>query len=169
MAVAGWSTGMSSHLWYKHLDRLLGTQRTFRMVVLKVFLDQIIMSPVNLVIYFGTVALLERSNMNKFKEEVLEKGMRNIFLVECVVWPPAQYFSFAVLQYKYRILWDNIVSFGFDIYYPHVKYDIRLESELAVKNSKTKVKDDSKIGLMTSVFNGCNEDEKNASYKLKRQ
>lgn len=130
-ALAGLSTGLSSHFWYIWLDRWMGTNRSLRIVLKKVFLDQVIMSPVNLVIYFGTLSLLEMSSFKKFREELVEKGMQNIFVVECVVWPPAQYFSFAVLPLKYRILWDNVISFGFDIYNPYVKYQLKLKSEMA--------------------------------------
>ena len=133
MSAAGFTTGLVSHFWYILLDKKLGNVRRLGLVTKKVLLDQILFSPVNLAVYFSTVGICERSSIKRVKEEILEKGMEQIYVVEWVVWPPAQYFNFLCLPLRYRILFDNIISLGFDIYSPYVKYKTELKSE---KNQK---------------------------------
>lgn len=129
MSAAGFTTGLISHFWYIWLDRRLGTVKKFSIVTKKVLLDQIIFSPINLTVYFGTLGLCEWSSISRVKDELLEKGMEQIYVVEWFIWPPAQYFNFFVLPLRYRILFDNIISLGFDIYSPYVKYKTQLKSE----------------------------------------
>ena len=130
MTAAGFTTGLVSHYWYIYLDKFLGTRKTFLLITKKVLLDQIIFSPVNLVVYFSTLGLCERSGTLRIKEELVEKGFEQIYVVEWIVWPPMQFFNFYVLPLRYRILFDNIISLGFDIYSPYVKYKTKLKSEL---------------------------------------
>lgn len=129
MSAAGFTTGLVTHYWYIFLDKKLGNVRRLGLVTKKVLLDQIFFSPVNLAVYFSTVGLCERSSFKKVFEEIKEKGMENIYVVEWMIWPPAQYFNFLVLPLRYRILFDNIISLGFDIYSPYVKYKTELKSE----------------------------------------
>jgi len=137
MSAAGFTTGLVSHFWYIWLDRRLGSVRKFSLVTKKVLLDQILFSPVNLAVYFSTVGILERSSIKRVAEEIKEKGMEQIYVVEWIVWPPAQYFNFLCLPLRYRILFDNIISLGFDIYSPYVKYKTELKSEVKAREHET--------------------------------
>ncbi|XP_064467460.1 mpv17-like protein 2 [Ornithodoros turicata] len=128
MAAAGLTTGVVCHYWYALLDRWM-VGRALRTVVLKVLYDQVVFSPVNLVVYFGTVAVLERSRPAALWEELCTKG-GHIYRVEWVVWPPAQVFNFYVLPLRYRVFFDNLVSFGFDVYTPYVKYKDHRQDEV---------------------------------------
>ncbi|XP_037277165.2 mpv17-like protein 2 [Rhipicephalus microplus] len=120
MAAAGLTTGVVCHYWYVLLDRwMLG--RSVRTVLLKVLYDQVVFSPINLVVYFGTVGLLERSSCAELSHELWFKG-GTVYKVEWVVWPPAQFLNFYVLPLRYRVFFDNLISFGFDVYLPYVKY-----------------------------------------------
>ncbi|XP_053207448.1 mpv17-like protein 2 [Panonychus citri] len=134
MSAAGFTTGLVTHVWYILLDRYLGTKKCLKLVTVKVLLDQIMFSPVNLAVYFGTVAICEQSTFRKFKDELIEKGMENIYLWEWAIWPPAQYINFYILPLRYRILFDNIISLGFDIYSPYVKYKTELRKEKQISN-----------------------------------
>lgn len=133
MSAAGFTTGLISHYWYIFLDRRLSTVKTFSIITKKVLLDQIIFSPVNWVVYFTTVGLCERSNVEKVTDEIIEKGLQDIYVAEWFIWPPAQYFNFYCLPLRYRILFDNIISLGFDIYSPYVKYKTELKKEKEAK------------------------------------
>lgn len=126
MTLAGLTTGLVSHHWYILLDNYLGSKRCLKLVTAKVLLDQILFSPVNLLVYFSTLGICERSSVSRVKDELVEKGLENIYIAEWVIWPPAQYINFYILPLKYRILFDNIVSLGFDIYSPYVKYNKEL-------------------------------------------
>lgn len=79
--------------------------------------------------YFSTLGICERSNWRHVKNELLEKGFENIYVVEWFIWPPMQLINFALLPLRYRILFDNVISMGFDIYSPYVKYKCELKCE----------------------------------------
>lgn len=63
--------------------------------------------------------------------------MENIYVVEWLIWPPMQLINFALLPLRYRILFDNVVSLGFDIYSPYVKYKTELSCETKEKDLKS--------------------------------
>ncbi|XP_013776948.1 mpv17-like protein 2 [Limulus polyphemus] len=127
MTVAGLTTGIITHYWYIFLDRALPGS-CLRTVVKKVLYDQVFFSPVNLAVYFGTLGVLEGSQSEAVKEELFHKGAQ-IYLVEWIVWPPAQMLNFYLLPTRFRVAFDNIVSLGFDIYSPYVKYKERIKTE----------------------------------------
>ncbi|RWS11622.1 mpv17-like protein 2 [Dinothrombium tinctorium] len=129
MSAAGLTTGVVTHYWYIYLDKWLGSKRCLRTITKKVLLDQILFSPVNISVYFITLGICERSNISKIKDELIEKGFENIYVAEWLIWPPSQFINFYVIPLKYRILFDNIISLGFDIYSPYVKYKTQLRKE----------------------------------------
>lgn len=129
MTAAGVTTGVVVHHWYHHLDRFVGRGRTFKLISLKIILDQVIGSPLSLAAYFATLGLCERSSWRHVKQELVEKGFGRIYLAEWIVWPPLQVINFALVPLRYRILFDNIVSLGFDVYAPYVKYRTQLSTD----------------------------------------
>ncbi|RWS30369.1 mpv17-like protein 2 [Leptotrombidium deliense] len=129
MSCAGLTTGLVTHYWYIILDRFLGNKRCLVTITKKVLWDQIIFSPINLSVYFVTLGLCEKSNVKKVKEEIIEKGFEQIYVAEWFIWPPSQFLNFYLIPLRYRMLFDNIISLGFDIYSPYVKYKTQLKSE----------------------------------------
>lgn len=129
MTAAGLTTGVVTHYWYILLDKYLGQKRTPYVLATKILVDQIVFSPVNLFVYFSTLGVCEMSSWRHVKEELMEKGFENIYVMEWLVWPPMQLINFALLPLRYRILFDNVISLGFDIYSPYVKYKTQLKSE----------------------------------------
>lgn len=95
--------------------------RSLRAVLLKVLYDQVVFSPISLTVYFGTVGLLEQSSCSELMSETWSKGC-TIYKVEWIIWPPAQFLNFYVLPLRYRVFFDNLISFGFDVYTPYIKY-----------------------------------------------
>jgi len=89
--------------------------RTFRIVVKKVLVDQMIASPIVISLFFVTLGLMRRESMNETMIEIREKFLR-LYKAEWVVWPTAQIVNFWVLPLKYRVLYDNTISLGYDIY-----------------------------------------------------
>lgn len=132
MSAAGLTTGVVTHYWYILLDKRLGVLRNAKTITTKILVDQILFSPVNLAVYFSTIGVMERSSVARVRDELLEKGMEQIYVAEWLIWPPAQFVNFYFLPLRYRILWDNLISLGFDIYSPYVKYrtELRKEREL---------------------------------------
>ncbi|CAL1268388.1 unnamed protein product [Larinioides sclopetarius] len=132
MGAAGLTTGVLTHYWYILVDVFIPGS-SLRCIIKKVLYDQILFSPINLTVYFGTVAILEGSTKH-LKDELLEKG-KKIYTAEWIVWPPAQFINFYLLPLRYRVLFDNFISFGFDIYSPYVKYRCKLKNEVVIDES----------------------------------
>ncbi|CAK9803095.1 Mpv17-like protein 2 [Anthophora plagiata] len=124
MAISGMCIGIVCHYWYKYLDaRLPG--RTLNIVLKKVTIDQLICSPLCITIFFLTLGILENNSWTKFKDEVVKKA-HILYVAEWVIWPPAQIFNFYFLPNKYRVLYDNTISLGYDVYTSHVKHDNKI-------------------------------------------
>ncbi|XP_060810979.1 mpv17-like protein 2 [Bombus pascuorum] len=121
MALSGMSIGIVCHYWYKYLDnRLPG--RTIAIVLKKVVIDQLVCSPLCITMFFLTLGILEKSTWTELKGEIIKKAHR-LYIAEWVIWPPAQIFNFYFLPNRYRVLYDNTISLGYDVYTSHVKHD----------------------------------------------
>ncbi|XP_017892435.1 mpv17-like protein 2 isoform X2 [Ceratina calcarata] len=121
MAVSGMSIGIVCHYWYKYLDAKL-PGRGINIVLKKVVIDQLVCSPLCITMFFLTLGILENNSWSELKEEVLKKAHR-LYIAEWVIWPPAQLFNFYFLPTRYRVLYDNTISLGYDVYTSQVKHD----------------------------------------------
>lgn len=54
--------------------------------------------------------------------EIKSKAWR-LYAAECVIWPPAQVINFCWLPTRFRVLYDNVISLGYDVYTSYVKHD----------------------------------------------
>ena len=43
-------------------------------------------------------------------------------MAEWFIWPPAQFVNFYFLPTRFRVIYDNGISLGYDMYTSHVKY-----------------------------------------------
>ena len=121
MAISGMSIGIVCHYWYRYLDaRLPG--RTINIVLKKVVIDQLVCSPLCISMFFLTLGILENSSWAELKSEIINKAHK-LYVAEWIVWPPAQIFNFCFLPTRYRVLYDNTISLGYDVYTSHVKHD----------------------------------------------
>lgn len=134
MGFSGAALGVLCHNWYKVLDKVI-IGKTTDMVVKKLLLDQIIFSPIMIITFFASVALFEENPYQNFKEEVEDKFV-TLYRAEWLVWPPAQVINFYFLPTRFRVLYDNTISLGYDVYTSQVKHD--------KSSSKTKEIEDSK-------------------------
>ncbi|XP_053972027.1 mpv17-like protein 2 isoform X1 [Hylaeus volcanicus] len=121
MAVSGMSIGVVCHYWYKYLDAKY-PGRTISLVLKKVVIDQLVCSPLCITMFFVTLGILEKSNWSELKTEIINKAHK-LYIAEWIVWPPAQIFNFYFLPTKYRVLYDNTISLGYDVYTSQVKHD----------------------------------------------
>lgn len=126
MAFSGASVGVLCHYWYKVLDRFI-IGKSIDMVAKKLMLDQLIFSPIMIITFFGSLALFEDDPYENFKEEVRDKFI-TLYRAEWMVWPPAQIINFYFLPTKYRVLYDNTISLGYDIYTSQIKHNKGLKS-----------------------------------------
>ena len=72
--------------------------------------------------FFLTLGILEKKNWSEFTTEVRNKAYK-LYVAEWIVWPPAQIFNFYILPTRYRVLYDNTISLGYDVYMSQVKHD----------------------------------------------
>lgn len=120
VAITGLFIGPFCHYWYLFLDWWI-PGRCYRLLAKKVIIDQLVCSPVVIGLFLGITTLLEKKSLTAVKEECFEKGGK-LYVAELAVWPPAQLFNFYFLPTHYRVLFDNAISFLFDIYFSRVKY-----------------------------------------------
>lgn len=121
MAFSGAALGVLCHNWYKILDKII-VGKSVDMVTKKLLLDQLIFSPIMIVTFFGSLALFEERPLQNFKDEVRNKFVR-LYRAEWLVWPPAQVINFYFLPTRFRVLYDNTISLGYDIYTSQVKHN----------------------------------------------
>lgn len=127
LSSTGVPIGIVCHYWYQYLDRIFPS-RTGKTLVKKFIIDQVFSSPMYIILFYATLGLWNKWNMNEFKEIILDKG-KDIFIAECWIWPPAQLINFYFLPTKYRLLYDSVISLGFDTYFSYVTH-----KELREKN-----------------------------------
>lgn len=149
VAAAGFVIGPFIHYWYKYLDQIF-PGRCMRTVTKKVVIDQIICSPIVIALYLYTTSFFERKTVKEINKEVMPKSVA-LYVAELPIWPPAQYFSFFYLPTKYRGVYDNIISFGYDCLFSYVKFD----SELGKDSSKKEIENFSKNVQGKDEFQTC--------------
>lgn len=99
---------------YNFLDlRLPG--RTAKIVAKKVFVDQLVASPIVISLFFVTLGFMRNETANETLEEIRNKFLR-LYKAEWIVWPTAQIINFSILPHRFRVLYDNTISLGYDIY-----------------------------------------------------
>ncbi|XP_045766753.1 mpv17-like protein 2 [Maniola jurtina] len=126
MAFSGIGVGILCHHWYKILDRFI-IGKSIEMVTKKLLLDQLIFSPIMIITFFGSLAIFEKEPLTNFKEEVGGKFI-TLYRAEWMVWPPAQIINFYFLPTRYRVLYDNTISLGYDVYTSQVKHNKSLKT-----------------------------------------
>ncbi|KAK2152531.1 hypothetical protein LSH36_326g05038 [Paralvinella palmiformis] len=120
ICLSGLVIGPICHFWYLYLDKAL-PGRTLRVVFKKVLADQIIISPLCVASFLFVIAYSEGATKLEMANEFKTKAPA-LLKAEWLVWPPAQVINFLVLPTRYRVLYDNLISLGFDNYYSYVKY-----------------------------------------------
>ncbi|KAG7295953.1 hypothetical protein JYU34_021043 [Plutella xylostella] len=134
MAISGATVGVLCHNWYKILDKFI-VGKSVKMVSKKLILDQFIFSPVMLVIFFGTLALFEEEPLQNFKDELSDKFV-TLYQAEWMVWPPAQIINFYFLPTRFRVLYDNTISLGYDVYTSKVKNSAPTKTKPLLEKAK---------------------------------
>ncbi|KAG5672111.1 hypothetical protein PVAND_002266 [Polypedilum vanderplanki] len=129
MATSGLTVGVFCHFWYQYLDSKL-PGRTFKTVMRKVLVDQIIASPIVISLFFITLGVVRRESLEETMNEIRQKFIR-LYKAEWIVWPTAQVINFWILPLKYRVLYDNTISLGYDVYTSYVINE-RIEHSVSI-------------------------------------
>ena len=102
--------GPTFHVWYDVFLSKLFIQRTMKVALKKVALDQGLFAPAFLVLFYGSLGLLERSPMTKTVARLKSEFIPNM-AVNYSVWPAIQFINFYYIRKpKYNILFVNVAS-----------------------------------------------------------
>lgn len=97
-----------------------------------------IASPIVISLFFFTLGIMRRETTQETMLEIREKFLR-LYKAEWIVWPTAQVVNFWILPLKYRVLYDNTISLGYDIYTSMVINEpIQHKESLTIINNKDK-------------------------------
>ena len=160
ICLSGSVVGPTCHFWYKLLDRVF-PGKTIKIVCKKVLVDQVIFSPINISMFLIIMGIVESASMKSVLKDLREKGLQ-LLKAEWIVWPPAQMVNFMFVSPKYRVLYDNSVSLGFDYYYSYVKFhDSDSDDEEDKKDPPKRLSELDKFGWSHHLGATC--------YQLKEQ
>jgi protein Mpv17 len=107
---------MQSHFWYEFLDRLVMPQKptATSAIVAKMVADQALWSPINTVIFYASLALLE-GHPADIPMILQDKLLATVVAGYCL-WPLAHLINFKFVPARNRLLYINIVNLFWSIY-----------------------------------------------------
>ncbi|CAB4013149.1 Mpv17 isoform X2 [Paramuricea clavata] len=98
------------HVWYDMFLSKLFLQRTMKIALKKVVLDQGLFAPVFLVLFYCSLGMLELSPAKKTVARLKSEFLPNM-AVNYSIWPAVQFVNFYFIQQpKYNILFVNVAS-----------------------------------------------------------
>ncbi|XP_070562867.1 mpv17-like protein 2 [Ptychodera flava] len=120
MFLIGLMIGPFNHVWYKFLDHFLPA-RTTGVIVRKILLDQIVASPFFATTFFMGMGLLEGETVAK-SFDILKEKFISVYTADWCVWPAAQCINFYFVPTRFRVLYVNGVTLGWDTFLSYVKH-----------------------------------------------
>ena len=87
-------------------------------------------------------------------------------MAEWFIWPPAQFVNFYFLPTRLRVIYDNTISLGYDMYTSHVKNSNR-NTQISTKDydgTSNKASLQSKHMIAKDIFSAENELQKHDSW-----
>ncbi|XP_002134997.1 mpv17-like protein 2 [Drosophila pseudoobscura] len=128
MFVAGALQGPLHHYVYNWMDRIMPA-RTMKNIAKKILIDQLVMSPACILIFFYSVCYLEGQTLECTNNELIGK-FPYIYLLDWMTWPAAQYLNFRYLDTKYRVTFVNICTAVYNVLISYMKHDFGIHLPL---------------------------------------
>jgi protein Mpv17 len=75
----------------------------------KIFMDQLVFEPPYLLVFFSSMKFLEGHGVDEVKTTVKNEYV-NTFILDCAIWPGAQYLNFRYIPLKFQGLYVNGIS-----------------------------------------------------------
>lgn len=125
MFIVGALQGPLHHYVYNWMDKVMPVPTT-RNVIKKILIDELVMSPLCLIIFFYSACFLERKTFKETNDELKEKFLF-IYFIDWLLWPGAQYINFRYLETKYRVTFVNVCTALYNIFMSYVKHDYNVD------------------------------------------
>ena len=109
MAAGSLITGPFSVLWFRSLDRVIGSGNTPRLVATKVMLQSVLYAPVQIGMIFGIPSILEGASSDEIRQR-LSVEIPKAWKVGILFWPFVHVLSFSFVPLLYRPLALNLVA-----------------------------------------------------------
>ncbi|RDB28867.1 Protein SYM1 [Hypsizygus marmoreus] len=108
----------------------------------RVACDQLVMAPIGLALFLGSMGIMERRNFGQIKEKYTDLYMPALFM-NWKVWPIAQLINFRYMPLPYRVPFQSGCGVFWTLYLSHLnakedqKQDLEAASRHHTPNSKT--------------------------------
>lgn len=104
------------HLWIERLIPGTGGQIIFK----KIIVDQLIVAPILISHFIYTANFLSGKNMKEI-HQIFRDKFPEIYLVDWIVCPFAQYINFRYMPLNYRVLYVNFISLFYSTFLCYIK------------------------------------------------
>ncbi|EDW50365.1 mpv17-like protein 2 [Drosophila sechellia] len=120
MMITGSVIGPVQHGFYLLLDGVLPGTSVWG-VLHKILVDQLIMSPIYIFLFFYVSSLLGGKTFVECNSELSEKFLYT-WMLDCCFWPGLQYLNFRFLNSLYRVVFVNVANCVYVVLLSHIKY-----------------------------------------------